>query len=604
MGGVHDAATLTVAFALVVGVACSILGARVKISSLFFYLLFGIALGPSGVGLLQPYSLGDGLKSLVEIGVAIILFEGAVELDFKQIREMRNVIRNLLTSGVIITAIGGALAAYLIADVRWEVALLYGSLMTVTGPTVIRPILRRVPLKKPLGAILHWESVLIDPIGAILAVFVFELAVADRITAGMSVVALLKAIVTGGSVGVAFGMLYAESLKRRIWGGGEQRNIGAIATSLLIYAFAEYLSPHSGLTAVVAGGLIVGLRADREREGILRFKGALVTILLSTIFVLLSANLVVDNLISYASVHLLVVACMLFIVRPISVFLSTRGAPLAWNEKLFLAWISPRGIVAASMAALFAFSLQEAGWSDAIALESMVFLTIGVTVVLQGLPAGIIARLLRVRGAPQNGYLIVGAHDLGLEIAQWLMKHNIEVRLIDTDLSKVINARQRGMVAYYGNAIDEHDLERIDMQDIGRMLSCTGNDAVNIIACQLGARLLNRKNVFRPMEAHEISNHGVVARVGGERVFPGIPTLETILDAMHDERAHCSNEVLESPLIIGEESSDVNAKRFPLAYQHNGTVRLITNNMNVPKGADVLWLHICPSVSQSNTSDT
>lgn len=592
MGGYQDA-TLTVAFAMIAGVACSILGERLKISSLFFYLIVGVLLGPSGIGFLQPAALGQGLEGLVSIGVAIILFEGAIQLDFRQVREMRRIIRNLLTAGVAITLLGGTLAAYCIAHVRWELAVLYGAVMTVTGPTVIRPILRRVPLKKPLGAILHWESVLIDPIGAILAVFLFELVVSERFSPGLSVFTLGQAIVVGGLCGGIIGLCYAESLRRRIWAHGEQRNIGAIATALLIYAVSEYLVPNAGLIAVVIGGLVVGWRADREREEILRFKGALVTLLLSTLFILLSANLVIRNIVELGHAGLLVVAIMLFVVRPLAVFISTQGAGLPWNERAFLALVAPRGIIAASIASLFTFTLQGQGWSDAEALESLTYLTIASTVLLQGLPAGLIARILRVRGTPRSGFLIIGCHPLARCLAKWLRQQGIEVRLLDTDLSAVIEARQEGFVSYYGNAIDEADMERLDIQDVGKVLALTSNDEVNILACQLGGRIFGRQNIFRPGELREITTpRGVIARVGGRRVFPGLPRVSVTLAAMREGRGECSVRIASDAIEMSSTSISGELFSIPLAYRLGTSIRLIEVHSVIPKGAEVLWLDI------------
>jgi NhaP-type Na+/H+ or K+/H+ antiporter len=588
MGGFHEA-TLTVAFAMIVGVASSVLGERLRLPSLFFYLLCGVALGPSGIGFLHPDALGHGLEGLVSLGVAIILFEGAIELDFSHIRAMRKVIRNLLTIGVVITLCGGAIAAFFLANMRWELALLFGAVMTVTGPTVIRPILRRVSLKKPIGAILHWEAILVDPIGAIVAVFLFEFAIAGRSTPGISLLALGQSIVVGSAIGVGVGLPYAESLRRGFWSQGEQRNIGAIAAALLIYALSEYLSLHSGLIAVVVGGLAVGWRAHREREEILRFKGTVVTLLLSTLFVLLSANLVLQDIYDLGTRGLLVVAVMIFIVRPLAVFVSTGDSNLQFREKLFLAWVAPKGIIAASIASLFTFTLRSSGWEDAGMLESLSYLMIGATVSLQGFPAGLVARLLRVKGRPRTGFLLVGANALSRGVARWLTEADIDVRLVDTDLTEVMDARQMGLIAYYGNAIDEQDLERVDLQDIGNLLALTSNDEVNILACQLVGRHLGREHIWRIGEAREVvSPRGVIARKGGRRIFPQLPPIETVIADLQSENARLEGRRIEHESV--PTSAEQLDRELPLLYRINQTIQPVYEGEAIPKGADALYI--------------
>jgi NhaP-type Na+/H+ or K+/H+ antiporter len=489
----------------------------------------------------------------------------------------------------VITMCGGAIAAFFILEIRWELALLFGAIMTVTGPTVIRPILRRVPLKKPLGAILHWEAILVDPIGAIIAVFLFEFAISGQSTPGISLLALGQSVLVGSLVGIGIGFAYAESLRRGIWSHGEQRNIGAIAAALLIYALAEHISIHSGLIAVVVGGLAVGWRASREREEILRFKGTLVTLLLSTLFVLLSSNLVIRDIVGLGKEGLYVVAIMIFIVRPLNVFVSTNEANLSIRERLFLSWIAPRGIIAASIASLFTFTLRSSGWTDASVLESLCYLTIGMTVVLQGFPAGLLASILRVRGKPSDGYLVVGAHALSRQIAKWLGDVGVAVRLIDTDLSEVMDARQMGLIAYYGNAMDEQDIERIDMQDIGRMLALTSNDEVNILSCQIGSRIFGQQRVWRLMEARQIMTpRGVVARKGGRRIIPGLPPIETVIAALQSGEASMTTRTHDGD--VAPKAPSQQPKEVPLFFSFDERVRPIGEDTVIPKGAQVLWL--------------
>lgn len=587
MGGYH-VATLTLASAMIVGVVCSILAERLKISSLVLYLLAGVLLGPSGIGFLHPEALGAGLEGLVSLGIAIILFEGAVELDFSQLRETRVIVRNLITVGMIITTVLATAAVILLTDLPWEIALLYGAIMTVTGPTVIRPIIRRVPLVKPLGAILHWESVLIDPLGAILAVFVFELVVAGGTSIASTIFTLSQALLIGGLIGGVVGMLYAESLRRRIWSQPEQRNIGAIAVALLMYTMSEHLIPHSGLVAVVIGGLAVGWRASREREEILRFKGTLVTLILSTLFVLLSSNLIIENIFALGKTGVYVVVVLLFVVRPVNVLVSTYGSDLNFRQKAFLSLVAPRGIIAASIASLFTFQLQNNGMPSAAQLESLCYLTIGITVLIQGLPAGLIARILGVRGKPRRGFLIVGSHELSRRIALWMNGHGIEARLIDTDLSEVMEARQAGLVAYYGNAIDEHDVERIDMQDIGNLLALTSNDEVNILTCQLGSRLFGQENIWRVTEERQIlTKTGVIESRGGQRVFPGIPSIDTVIELLRSKNATLETRTAEEQFKVAtlEYQSEI-----PLFYKNGDDLLPVSPDKNIPKGSDVLWL--------------
>jgi CPA1 family monovalent cation:H+ antiporter len=480
----HIDPALTIAGVLLLGVACQWLAWRIKLPAILPLLFTGLTLGPL-LGWLQPQeALGELFFPLVSLSVAIILFEGALTLAWDDVRHVMGPVRNLLTIGALVSWFGGTLAAHYIVGLRWDLALLFGALIIVTGPTVIAPLLRNVRPTRNVASILRWEGILIDPIGATVAVLVFEAIVARTGSGvGSSVLSFLWIAGVGSVLGLAAGFMLAAALRHYLI-PDYLRDVTILALVLAVFALANALAHESGLTAVTVMGVYlanVGLKQLRE---VLGFKEKLSTLLISMLFILLAANVSRADLAMLDWRSLVLLLVVMLVLRPLGVFLSTLRSDLKRNERLFLGWIAPRGIVAASVSSLFAFTLVERGDSEAGILAPLIFLIIVGTVLAQGLSAKPLAKRLGVSEAEPQGILLMGANRFAREMASALERAEIDVRLVDTNRRNVMQARLEGLDAVAGNMLSEYIENDVDLSGMGRLLALTANDEANTLACR------------------------------------------------------------------------------------------------------------------------
>jgi NhaP-type Na+/H+ or K+/H+ antiporter/mannitol/fructose-specific phosphotransferase system IIA component (Ntr-type) len=503
--GQHDAhlMLLTLAAAIAGGVFLMVLSHRLHVSAISLLLVGGVALGPEGLGLVQPASLGDTLGTIVKLAVALILFEGGLSLDLKGYNSASGVIKRLLTLGVIVTWLLTALAVHLVFNglldqgFRPAFCLLVGSLVIVTGPTVISPILKRIRVEKRVHGVLHWEGVLIDPVGVFVAVLCFEWFATDD--GGEALLNFLTRFVAGGALGLLGGFLVTQILRRRMV-PTEMVNITAIACAMLVFGLAEWVLEETGLLAVTVAGFVLGVTEQQQLRGLREFKAEITELMIGLLFVLLAARLELRQFAEFGAYGALLVAIVALVVRPAVVWICSAGQGLRWQEKAFLSWVAPRGIVAASLASLVGLTLAEHG--DAVGgefAETFVYSVIATTVLLQGSTAGMVARALGLRRPEPNGWMIVGAHALSRRIARFLMSRGeVPVLLIDANARRVALARDRGVPAIRADALDtdlieEHD----DFLGIGNVLALTDNEELNLVVCQRWREILGEGHVHR-----------------------------------------------------------------------------------------------------------
>ncbi|MFM2479687.1 cation:proton antiporter [Celerinatantimonas sp. MCCC 1A17872] len=470
---------------------------RLKLPAILFLLTAGLLLGPV-TGVLHPDQLlGELLFPIVSIAVAIILFEGALTLRFHEIKGLVKVVWNLVSIGLICTFIILAFACHLLLGISVEVSLLFGAIMVVTGPTVVAPMLRTIRPRTELDKILRWEGIIVDPLGAIFAVLMFEFVIiqASQEAAVHSLGIISKTIGLGGTLGLGAGYAIAITLKRG-WLPMYLRKVGVLAIVLLAYSLSEHLQHESGLLTVTVMGMVLANRSDIDIGDIMEFKEDLSVILISALFILLAARINLDNLLSLGWPLLALLAVVQFIARPICVLLSASTPKLNWKDRAFLSWIAPRGIVAAAVSSLFALRLEQAGIPDADKLVSLSFAVIIATVVLQSLTAGPIARMLGVVQQAPRGVLIFGANTLARSIAAALQKANFEVLLADPVWENYRLARMDGLNAYYGNPQSEQAEAALDFSSIRQVLALSPNRHQNAIAITHFAYLYNSEQVY------------------------------------------------------------------------------------------------------------
>lgn len=474
---------LTIAAVLAAGTFCQWFAWRVKIPAILPLLAVGFLAGPI-LGWLHPQAqMGEIFFPFVSLSVAVILFEGALTLTWREVRTVATTVRNLLIIGSLVTWVGSALAARYLLDLPWDLALLFGALIIVTGPTVIAPLLRNVRPTAKISSILRWEGIVIDPIGATVAVLVYEFIVAGGPSWEHTLFAFLRIVAIGSGLGLAGGYLLYYLVQRFLI-PDYLRDIAVLTAVMGIFAVSNTLAAESGLLAVTVMGILLANTNLRQLREIWYFKERLSVLLISILFILLAANITLADLAILDWRALVVLAIVILLIRPIGVQLSALGSSLNRNERLFLSWVAPRGIVAAAVSSLFTFELIEFGYAEARIIGPLVFLVIVGTVVLQGSTAKSLARRLGVSEAEPQGFLLMGANPFSCALAEALQKAGFQVRLIDSNQQNVLKARLQGLDVEHGNLLSTFVEETLEIGGIGRLLALTSNDEANAIACQ------------------------------------------------------------------------------------------------------------------------
>lgn len=493
-----EGALFDLALIIVLGIAAQWIGWRLSIPSIVLLLLAGIVAGPV-LGWINPDELfGHLLLPLVSICVALILYEGGLSLRIAELPRIGGIVRNLCSVGAVVTWVAGAVAARFILRFPWPLAILLGAILVVTGPTVIGPLLRHIRPTGLAGVALKWEGIVIDPIGALLALLVFEVIFEGRLDhpATFLAIAVGKTTLIGGGLGVAAGYLFAAFLGRS-WVPDFLENAVSVMFAVGVFALSHYVQHESGLFAVTVMGIVLANQKWAPIEHIVEFKENLRVLLISTLFVLLAARLEWSTLRGVLLPGLAFVVVLVVIVRPLSVLVSSIGTGMSRTDRLFVASLAPRGIVAAAVASVFALRLEQHGVAGAELLVPVTFTVIIGTVVIYGLCAPIMARWLGVTDANPQGVLFVGAAPWIRSVAATLQERGFRVLLVDTNRQQITEARMRQLPVYNGSALAEATLDEIDLAGLGKLVAATPNDWVNVLAVQRFGSLFGRQNCFQ-----------------------------------------------------------------------------------------------------------
>ena len=471
---------LTVALALAAGILAQSVSRLLRLPGIVLLLACGALLGPEALGWIEPRSLGDGLFGIVDFGVAVILFEGGLNLEWSRLKRQEAAIRRLITRGALVTWVGAAGLASLALGWQLELAVLFGALVVVTGPTVIQPLLRDMRLRPRVKTILEAEGVLIDPVGALLAGFLLHLVIAPRLTTFASeTLGVAVSIGFGIVAGLAAGLLLAGALRYRLLVARNYENIFTLASVVLLFEACNAVMEPSGLVAVTVAGVVIGNLDTRVGRALREFKDQLTVLLVGMLFVLLSADVALDDVRALGLGGLAVVAGLVLVVRPLGVGLSTHGLNLTWQERLFIAGVAPRGIVAAAIASITAATLEAQDVSGGTALRALVFSTIAGTVVLSGLFAYPLASILKLRLPRRDRVAIFGAGGLALPLAGALRDGGASVLFIESDPKRSHAAEQAGHTVVFGDPLDERTMQRARMELVGTVIGLTFNEHAN-----------------------------------------------------------------------------------------------------------------------------
>jgi len=462
--------------------ACQWLAWRLKLPAILFLLLCGIVAGPV-LGWLSPEALfGPLLMPLVSLAVALILFEGSLTLHISQWREIGSVVHRLVTLGALTTWLVIALTTHWLLAFEWPLAILFGALTLVTGPTVIVPMLRVVRPNATIANILRWEGIVIDPIGALLAVVVYSFIIASGDGLSQSLITFAGVILCGCALGAAGGWLLGQVMRAQ-WLPEYLHNLASLAAVLGIFIAANQIVHESGLLAVTVMGMWLANMRGVDVRQILHFKENLSVLLISGLFILLAARLDLHALFSLGPAVLALLLVIQLLARPLNVLVSTAGSSLNWRERALLAWIAPRGIVAAAVSAVFAIRLDQAGHSSALLLVPLTFAVIIGTVVLQSATARPLARLLKVAEPAPSGFLLVGANLPARTLAKALQALGCRVLLTDSSWENIRAARMDGLPTYFGNPASQHADAHLDLVGLGHLLGLSPAGELNALAC-------------------------------------------------------------------------------------------------------------------------
>lgn len=507
---------------ILLGVVAQWVAASMRVPSILLLLITGFLIGPI-TGILDPDALlGDLLFPMVSLSVAIILFEGALSLRIQEIRQVGSTVRLLLSVGLICTWILASLFAYYLLGFDPGFAALLGAVLTVTGPTVILPLLRHIRLKGQIRSVLKWEGIVIDPIGAVLAILVFEILVdstpADTISD--TAFSVVKALASGGGLGVLGAVGLTQALRRN-WVPEYLHNPLSLTILLTVFVCSNELQHESGLIAVTVMGFMLTNQTSVPVRHIIEFKETLGTLLLAVLFVVLAARIDIDIILQINLPMILFLLALVFVVRPVSVLLSTITQDITWRERVFLSFMAPRGIVAAAIASILALDLAERGFppEQGDLLVAVVFVVVVGTVAVYGITARPLARMLGLAGSEPEGILILGAHDWAQDLAEALQTRGVDALLLDTNTANITSAKLRGLPAINGSILEEETVAHLDLDGIGRLFALTTNDEINSLAALKLSRDFGRNRVYQISPYQEMKQSSVARDLRGRALF-------------------------------------------------------------------------------------
>ena len=505
---------LELAGIIILGILAQWFAWKFKIPAILPLILIGLLVGPIAAAYLSDDGTkwiepiwngkkglfpGDNLYYFVSLAISIILFEGGLTLKRNEIKNVGPVITKLITLGSAITFFGAGIVTHLVFGLGWDLSFLFSGLIIVTGPTVITPILRNIPLKKDVSTVLKWEGILIDPIGALVAVLVFEFISVGG-GGGFTKTALIefgKILLFGTTFGFTFAHGLAYLINKKLI-PHYLLNVVSLSTVLLVFVQSELFAHESGLLAVVVMGMVLGNGKLKYLKELLYFKETLSILLISMLFILLAANINIEDLmLLYTWKTLVLFSIVVFIIRPLAVFASAYKSNLEFKEKLFISWVGPRGIVAAGIASLFGSKLLKEGVEGAEYITPLVFMVVLGTVLLNATTARLFAKIVGVFLKSSDAILIVGASDPARLIARFLRDKGKRVILIDANKNFIEEALKDGMEAFNVNVYDDDLTDNIELNDVGYLLAITASDAVNKHAISTFSEVFGEHGAFK-----------------------------------------------------------------------------------------------------------
>jgi NhaP-type Na+/H+ or K+/H+ antiporter len=511
---------LTIALGLAAGIIAQSVAHHLRIPGIVLLLITGVLLGPDVAGIIHPDTLGSALGVLTGFAVAVILFEGGLNLKIQRLKRESRAIRQMITIGGAVTAAGGTLAARWLFQWDWRTSILFGTLVMVTGPTVINPLLRRFKVKRNVTVVLEAEGVLLDAIGAVVAIVALEVALSPKSGLLESALMLVTRLGFGTLIGLSGGILLVKLLKNRNVVPEGTENVFTLCLILAVFQGSNVILSESGIVAVTVAGVVVGNFQTHAQRELVEFKEALTVMLIGMLFILLAADVRLADVYALGMPGVIIVLVLMFVVRPLNVVVGTLGTNLNWREKCFISWIGPRGIVAAAVASLFAVQLNTYGIAGGNELRALVFMVITVTVLSAGMTGGLAARILDLRRPSNSGWVILGANELARATAKILLENNEEVICIDANPDVCQAAEQDCTRVIFGNGLKTHYLLRAEIDTRAGALAITGNEEVNLLFIQKVKEEAKLLHLFMAIQdRHERVTQDMVHHAGAQVLF-------------------------------------------------------------------------------------
>ncbi len=585
---------LTVALALTGGIVAQAIARHLRLPGIVLLLGMGVVLGPDIAGLVHPETLGSTLIELVGFAVAVILFEGGMNLNLRRLLREQRAIRQLISIGALITGVGGTLAAKLIMGWNWQLSILFGSLVIVTGPTVITPLLRRLNVTRAVATVLEAEGVLIDAVGAILATVALEVVLSPSgqnfALGGYHIVAGLG---FGGAIGFAGGMFLWLALRFRNVVPEGLENVFTLSWVLALFHISNAVAPESGIVACTMAGIVVGNSQTAVQRELLEFKEQLTVMLIGMLFVLLAADVRIADVQALGWPGVITVAVLMFVVRPLNMFAGTFGTELKTKEKVFMSWIGPRGIVAAAVASFFAAELEKRDMEGATELQAMVFLVIAVTVLSAGLTGGTVARLLGLRRKTDTGWVILGANELARILGVALRNEDEEVVLLDSNASACTAAEKDQLRVLYGNGLEERMMDRAQVDVRRGVIGMTSNAEVNYLFAKKAKEHGKLKRMFGLVDANGTSAHKLLQGIGGEAIFGRPHAVDGWLTRVRRKTVAMERWRLVERMVpesLAAVLEDTENTFIPMVTHRDGRAEPVTESVKWKRGDEVSFL--------------
>ncbi|MFP4466158.1 MAG: cation:proton antiporter [Candidatus Goldiibacteriota bacterium] len=529
----HEELLLQLGIIIVLGVSAQWISWQLRLPSILLLIVLGFLSGPV-FNLVNPDEIfGKLLFPLVSFFVAIILFEGGLNLNIKDLKKIGGAVNGLITTGAAVTFGLSSMAACYVLGMDWKLSVLFGAILVVTGPTVIMPLLSHLRPSKKVSQILKWEGIVIDPIGVILAVLVFEVLFAGGLKAepGEIIAAVGKTAAAGAALGAAGGFIYTL-FSRKYWVPDFLLNPFSLMILAVVFIVSNMIQDEAGLLAATVMGIYLASQDKVSTRQVFAFLEEMRILLISLLFIILAARLPVDFY-KYANLEMLIfIGILIFFVRPAAVFAATVFSKITLKERLFISSVAPRGIVAAAMASVFALRLEEIGYPDYEKIAYFVFVVIAATIVIYGLGSGYMGKLLKQTKERPQGLLLIGAHKWARDMAAALSSEGIEVILVDTNYSNITSAKIEGLNAYYINVMQSETLDRLPIEGAGKMLALTSNDQVNILSVIRFRRIFGSQEVYRIISTDESRKPEKIVRrkLRGRLLFDDRATFDYIHD--------------------------------------------------------------------------